>query len=312
MARALWRGAISFGLVTIPVALYPAKSTEGDINFHMLHKEDLSRVRNKRVDEEDHEVAYEEVVKGYEYEKDQYVVIEEDDLRKANVEATQTIDIMHFVDGAEIDIAYYSTPYYTEPTKAGRKAYALLRETLRSTGKVGVAKIVIRERQHLCAVIADGRALLAYTLRWPYQLRDSADFDLPGEDLGKLNVSTQELKMAEQLIEAMTSEWEPEQYTDTYRDDLLRVIEEKVKGGKVTEATAPRRDAPEGKVVDIMTLLKRSMEQQSSRGGSGRAESGDNSEAAGDSRAAAAPHASAAEPAETGKTGGAGKKRKVG
>jgi DNA end-binding protein Ku len=262
MARALWKGAISFGLVTIPVALYPAKSTEGDINFHMLHKDDLSRIRNKRVDEEDHEVAYEEVVRGYEYEKDQYVVIEDDELRKANVEATQTIDIMHFVDGGEIDIAYYSTPYYTEPTKAGRKAYALLRETLKSTRRVGVAKIVIRERQHLCAVIA-------YTLRWPYQLRDAVDLDLPGEDLDKLNVSPQELKMAAQLVEAMTAKWDPEQYTDTYRDDLLRVIEEKVKSGKVTESAAPRREAPEGKVVDIMTLLKRSMEQQNANSGSG-------------------------------------------
>ena len=269
MARALWRGAISFGLVTIPVALYPAKSTQGDINFHMLHKDDLSRIHNKRVDEEDHEVPYEDVVRGYEYEKDQYVVIDEDDLRRANVEATQTIDIMHFVDGREIDIAYYDTPYYTEPSKAGRKAYALLRETLQRTQRVGVAKIVIRERQHLCALIADGPALLAYTLRWPYQLRDASDFDLPGEDLDKLNVSPQELKMAEQLVEAMTADWEPDQYTDTYREDLLRVIEEKVKGGEVTEVAAPRPEAREGNVVDIMALLKRSMEQRTAAGGSG-------------------------------------------
>ncbi len=265
MARALWRGAISFGLVTIPVALYPAKSTQGDINFHMLHKDDLSRIHNKRVDDEDHEVPYEEVVRGYEYEKDQYVVIDEDDLRRANVEATQTIDIMHFVDGRKIDIAYYDTPYYTEPSKAGRKAYALLRETLQRTQRVGVAKIVIRERQHLCALIADGPALLAYTLRWPYQLRDASDFDLPGEDLDKLNVSPQELKMAEQLVEAMTADWEPDQYTDTYREDLLRVIEEKVKGGEVTEVAAPRPEAREGNVVDIMALLKRSMEQRNVR-----------------------------------------------
>ena len=265
MARALWKGAISFGLVTIPVSLYPAKSTRGNVTFHMLHKPDLSRVHNKRVDDENHEVPYEEVVKGYEYDKDQYVVIGEADLEAANVEATQSIDIMHFVDGEEIDIAYYDTPYYTEPAKAGRKAYALLRETLKRTDKVGVAKIVIRERQHLCAVIADGPALLAYTLRWPYQLRDASDFDLPSEDLDDLGVSPQELKMAEQLVEATATAWEPEQYHDTYRDDLLKLIDEKVKSGEVTEVSEPpKRKARESNVVDIMSLLKRSMEQQKS------------------------------------------------
>ena len=263
MPHALWRGAISFGLVTIPVSLYPARSTAGDLDFHMLHKDDLSRVHYKRVDEEDHEVPYEEVVRGYEYEKGQYVVMEEEELKAANVEATQTIDIMSFVDGAEIDIAFYDTPYYTEPAKAGRKAYALLRETLRRTGKVGVAKIVIRERQHLCAVVADGPVLLAYTLRWPYQLRAASDLDLPGEDLDRLNVSPQELKMAEQLVEAMVTEWQPDQYHDTYREDLLKVIEEKVTTGKVVGVSEGARPEEQGaEVVDIMTLLRRSMARQ--------------------------------------------------
>ncbi len=262
MARALWRGAISFGLVTIPVALYPAKSTQGDVSFHLLHKDDLSRIHNKRVDDEGHEVSYEDVVRGYEYEKDQYVVIDEEDLRSANVEATQTIDIIHFVDRGEIDVAYYDAPYYTEPSKAGRKAYALLREVLRSSQRVGVAKIVIRERQHLCALVADGPALLAYTLRWPYQLRDASDLDLPAQDLGQTGVSPQELQMAERLVEAMTSPWTPEQYADTYRDDLLHLIDDKVRSGKVTEVVSPRAEARDAEVVDIMTLLKRSMEER--------------------------------------------------
>ena len=263
MARALWRGAISFGLVTIPVSLYPAKETRAELDFHMLHKDDLSPVHYKRVDEQDHEVPYEKVAKGYEYDKGQYVVLEEEELAAANVEATQTIDIMHFVNGVEIDIAFYDTPYYTEPLKPGRKAYALLRETLRRADKVGVAKIVIRERQHLCAVIADGPALLAYTLRWPYQLRDASDFDLPGEDLDELNVSPQELRMAEQLVETMAAKWQPEQYHDTYREDLVRVIDEKVKTGKVVGVTEKARPEERGaEVVDIMSLLKRSMEQQ--------------------------------------------------
>ncbi len=260
MARALWKGAISFGLVTIPVSLYPAKDSRGDIAFHLLHKDDLSRVHNKRVDDEEHEVAFEDVVKGYEYEKGRYVVIGAADLEAANVEATQSIDIMHFVDASEIDIAYYDAPYYTEPSKAGRKAYALLRDTLRRAGKVGVAKIVIRERQHLCAVIADGPALLAYTLRWPYQLRDAAELDLPGENY---EVSEQELKMAEQLVEAMTTSWDPDQYRDTYHEDVMKLIERKVKTGQLTEAVeAPKREDHDGEVVDIMSLLRRSMEQQ--------------------------------------------------
>ena len=266
MARPLWRGAISFGLVTIPVLLYPAKNAQDNLTFRMLHGSDLRRVRNRWVDDEDHEVPYEEIVKGYEYEKDRYVVIEEADLEAANVKATQSIDIMHFVDGAEIDIAFYDTPYYTEPAKMGRKAYALLRETLKRTGKVGVAKIVIRERQHLCAVLADGPAIVAYTLRWPYQLRAATDLELPGEDLADLAVSPQELKMAEQLVEAMTTAWEPEHYRDTYRDDLLRLIDQKVKTGQV--AAVPEEPAPkaeEAEVVDIMALLKRSVKEQKGR-----------------------------------------------
>lgn len=261
MPNALWRGAISFGLVTIPVSLYPAKNTRGEISFHLLHKSDLSRVHNKHVDEAGHDVSLEEIVKGYEYEKNRYVVIEESDLKAANVEATQTIDIMAFVEGSQIDIAFYDTPYYTAPAKAGRKAYALLRETMRRTGKVGIGKLVIRERQHLCAVVVDGSALLAFTLRWPYQLRDAADLDLPGEDLEAAGVSPQELNMAEQLVGAMVADWNPGAYRDTFHEDLLRLIDQKVKTGQVTAAPEPVAPEEHAQVVDIMTLLKRSMEQ---------------------------------------------------
>ncbi len=259
MPRALWKGTISFGLVTIPVSLYPARDTQGNLSFHLLHREDLTRIHNKRVDENDHEVPYDEVVKGYEYEKGRYVVVGQGDFEAANVEATQTVDIMHFVDSGKIDLAYYDTPYYTEPGKAGRKAYALLRDTLKQTGMVGVAKIVIRERQHLCALVPDGQALLAYTLRWPYQLRDASEFDLPGE----VEASEQEVNMARQLVETMATEWTPELYHDTYRDDLLKLIDEKVKSGRSTEpAEALEREEPEAAVIDIMSLLKRSMEMR--------------------------------------------------
>lgn len=267
MPRALWKGSISFGLVAIPVSLYPAKNAKENISFHMLHKSDLQRVHHQYVDDEGHDVPYEDVVKGYEYEKDRYVVIEEEDLKSAGVETTQTIDIMHFVEGGEIDLAYYDTPYYTEPTKAGRKAYALLRDTLKGTEKVGVAKIVIRERQHLCAVLPDGPVILAYTLRWPYQLRDISELELPGEDKKRPEVSPQELKMAEQLVETMTTAWNPEQYRDTYREDLLSLIEDKVKHGKVTKAPEAVPQQEEGaQVVDIMALLKRSVEARDAVG----------------------------------------------
>ena len=266
MARALWSGAISFGLVTIPVSLYPAKNAQENVAFHMLHASDLRRVHNRWVDEEDHEVPFEEIVKGYEYEKDRYVVIDPADLKKANVKATQSIDIMQFVDRQDIDIAFYDTPYYTEPAKIGRKAYALLRETLKRTDKVGVGKIVIRERQHLCLVVPDGPVILAYTLRWPYQLRAASDLDLPGDDLGDLGVSPEEMKMAAQLVETMAASWEPEQYRDTYRDDLLELIDQKVKKGEIAEI--PEAPVAEAEVVDIMTLLTRSVEER--KGGARR------------------------------------------
>lgn len=265
MARALWKGAISFGLVTIPVSLFPAKTTKSDITFHMLDKRDYRPVHNKRVDDKDHDVAWDDVVKGYEYEKDEFVVVGDEDFKAANVEATQSIDIMSFVDAGEIDTSYYDTPYYTEPAKPGRKAYALLRETMKRTNKVGVAKVVIRTRQHLCAVKADGPMLICEILRWPYQLRDPSEFDLPAEDLDKVGVSPQELQMAEQLVTAMAAKWQPEQYTDTYREDLLKLIDEKVKSGQLTtvsETPSEEAEAAPGKVVDIMSLLKRSMEQQ--------------------------------------------------
>jgi DNA end-binding protein Ku len=265
MARAMWKGAISFGLVTIPISLYPAKTTRSNVTFHMLDKKDMRPVHNKRVDDQDHEVAWDDVVKGYEYEPEKFVVVGEEDFKAANVEATQSIDIMAFVDGSEIDVTYYDTPYYTEPSKAGRKAYALLRETLKRTNKVGVAKVVIRTRQHLCAVKADGDMLICEILRWPYQLRQPSDFDLPSDNLEKLGVSDAELKMAEQLVNAMVAKWEPEQYKDTYREDLMKLIDQKVERGELTtvsEAPEGPAEAAGGKVVDIMALLKRSMEQQ--------------------------------------------------
>jgi DNA end-binding protein Ku len=267
MPRPLWKGAISFGLVTIPVSLYPAKDARDSVAFHMLHGADLSRVHNRWVDDQGHDVPYSEIVKGYEYENDRYIVIGKADLEAAVVQATQSIDIMHFVDSTDIDVSYYDTPYYTEPAKIGRRAYALLRETLKRTNKVGIAKVVIRERQHLCAVLPHGPVMLAYTLRWPYQLRQAEDLDLPGEDLTAMDLSPEELNMAEQLVGSMAAPWSPEQYHDTYHDHLLGLIKERVEKGEVTMPSEPEPPAPMAEVVDIMGLLKKSVEEQRKRVG---------------------------------------------
>lgn len=275
MPHPLWRGAISFGLVTIPVSLYPARSPKVELAFKTLDRMHLQPVHERRLDIEEKEVPYEDTVKGYEYEKDQFVVVTPQDFETANVEATQSIDIIHFVDAGQIDPVYYDKPYYVEPQKAGRKAYALLREVLKSSDKVGVGRIVIRTRQHMCALRASGPLIVAHLLRWSYELRRQEEFDLPEENLDKLGISPQELQMAQQLVEAMVAEWEPEQYRDTYREDLLQLIEEKVRRGELTESlpAAPKRKERGAEVVDIMSLLKRSMEQKK-QGGGGAGKSG--------------------------------------
>jgi len=192
------------------------------------------------------------------------VVVTPQDFEAANVEATQSIDLMHFVDARSIDPVYYEKPYYVEPLKTGRKAYALLREVLTCSDRVGIGKVVIRSRQHVCALKADGPMLVVDLLRWSYELRSPEEFDLPELHLERLGISPQEVQMAERLVNAMVTEWDPTQYRDTYREDLLRLIEDKVSRGELTEsASAPAREEAEGgQVVDIMALLKRSVEER--------------------------------------------------
>ncbi|HSK47837.1 MAG TPA: Ku protein [Coriobacteriia bacterium] len=271
MPRALWKGAISFGLVTIPVGLVTAEDKGSDVDFHMLDKKTMSRVKQKRVAETSgDEVVWDDIVKGYEYAKDQYVVLEPEEIEAANPKATHTIDIVGVVCGECIDRPFFNKPYYVVPEAAGKKPYALLREVLRKNNQVAVARVVLRTRQYLAALFPEGDALVLDLLRYADELRDPADLDLPASDLAEVGVSEKEVALAEQLISALVEDWDPNQYTDDYRNDLLDLIKRKVEEGGRTITSMPGKEAaPGGEVVDIMDLLKRSLEaaEQEKAGG---------------------------------------------
>jgi len=257
MARAIWKGSISFGLVNIPIALYPATRRE-ELKFRLLRKADLSPVNYKRVAEKDgKEVPWNEIVKGYEYEKGKYVVLRDDDFQRVDLEATQTVDIQDFVDLEEIDPMFFYKPYYLEPQKGGDKAYALLRDALKDTNKVGVAKVVIKTRQYLAGVKPEDGALVLELMHFADELADPEKLHVPK----KLEVGKREMNMAKSLIGSMTSKWQPEKYKDDYREALMEVIEEKVEaGGKETEEK--RRKAPTPtKIIDLVSVLQKSLEQ---------------------------------------------------
>ena len=256
MPRELWKGAIQFGLVHIPVSLFPAEQRD-DLSFTMLDRRDLQPVGYKRFNKSTgDEVPYEEIVKGYEVEDGQFVTLEKEDFKRANVEATQTVDIMGFIDKESLSPFFYEAPYYLAPGKHGDKGYALLRETLVRTGRVGLATVVIRTRAHIAALYAVDNVLVLNTLRYANELRDPKELALPA-DLKAAKVTEKELDMAERLFEDMATEWDPAQYHDTYRDDLMKMIEEKA-AGKVRKA--PKQKAvKETNVIDFASLLERSL-----------------------------------------------------
>jgi DNA end-binding protein Ku len=271
MPRSIWKGAISFGLVNIPVNLFSAESRQ-ELRFNQLDKRTMTRVREKRVNEQTgDEVAYEDIVRGYDTGGGNYVVLTEEDFKQANPKTTQAVNIIGFVNADEIDITYYDKPYYLAPIGSGKKGYALLRSVLQETGRVAIAKVVIRTREYLCAVVARGDVMVLEILRFAYELRDPSELDVPGDDLEALGISRPEITMAQQLVEAMVKPWEPEEYHDDFRDDLLRAIEEKQASGQAATITAaqPSGVAGEGKVVDIMALLKRSVEEVRTGSGDG-------------------------------------------
>ncbi|MCK0508241.1 Ku protein [Aromatoleum anaerobium] len=283
MPRVVWKGAIAFGLVHVPVALYPA-STANRLDLDLLDRRDFAPVGYQRINKRTGEpVSPSDIVKGYQYEDGQYVVVTDEDFREANVEATQTVEIVAFVSQDDIPPYYFDTPYYLEPGRRGEKGYALLRETLRRTARVGLALVVIRSRQHLAAVIPVGAVLLMNTLRFADEIRSMDELKLPGEDIKTLGVSARELDMAERLVEGMVEDWAPEQYRDTYRDDLMARIEARIESGRthVLAETPAKEPAEAGaEVVDLMALLKRSLEGRSPKRTGGKARSENEEEGA--------------------------------
>jgi len=257
MARAIWKGNISFGLVNIPIALYPATRRE-ELKFRLLRKSDLSPVNYKRVAEKDgKEVAWDQIVKGYEYEKGKYVVLKDEDFQRVDLEATQTVDIKDFVDQEEIDPMFFYKPYYLEPQKGGDKAYALLRDSLKDTNKVGVAKVVIKTRQYLAGVKPEDGVLVLELMHFADELADPEKLHLPK----KMEVGKREMNMAKSLIDSMASKWEPDKYKDDYREALMDVIEEKVEAGGKEIEEKPRKAPKPTKVIDLVSVLQKSLEQ---------------------------------------------------
>jgi DNA end-binding protein Ku len=263
MPRALWKGSIGFGLVQIPVGLYTAEKRD-ELHLSLLDRHDLAPVGYERVNKKTGEkVGWKDIVKGYAYQKGKYVVVTDEDIRNANVRATQTVDILAFVDGSEISTLFYDTPYYLGPTKQGAKAYAILRDTLRKSGKVGIAKVVIRTRQHLAAVRVEGDILVLQLLRFAHELKPIDSVEVPDESRKAPKATARELEMAQQLISSMEAPWDPSQYRDEYRDDLLARIKRKAKHGEIEDVpeAQPKQTERGAKVIDLADLLRQSVEK---------------------------------------------------
>ena len=251
MPRSMWKGAISFGLVTIPVAVYPA-TEEKTLRFNQLHDEDGGRIRYKRVCEKDgEEVTFEHIVKGYEVEKDRYVVLTDDDFDAVPIASSRAIDIVQFVELDEIDPVLFKKSYYLVPDETGAKAYALLREAMKEDDRVGIAKVSFRDKEHIAALRFKDDAFVLETMFWPDEVRDA---DFGGVDVD-LEVRDQELQMARQLIDSLTSDWSPEEFSDAYRAALLEIVEAKLNGQEIEVV----EQEPTAKVVDLMEALKASV-----------------------------------------------------
>lgn len=263
MARPIWSGTLSFGLLNVPVSLMSGERRT-DLHFRMLDSRDNSPIRFERVNAETgEEVPWKEIVKAFEYEKGSYVVLEEEDIRAAAPESHETVEVETFVDADAIDPRYYEKPYLLVPGKKAEKGYVLLRETLRKAGKVGIARVVIRTREYLSAVMPHGDALVLLLLRYPQELVDPEEYRLPGESLSKYRISDKEIAMASQLVESMSGDWKPDDYHDEFRERLRDILRKRIKqkGGttRIEDEPVAREDAATN-VVDFMALLQKSLD----------------------------------------------------
>lgn len=263
MPRPIWKGALSFGLVYIPVQMYSATQSSA-IDLDLLDSHDFAPVGYQRINKKTGKVVeWADIVKGYQYQKGKYVALNDADFRKANVKATQTIEIGRFVAGGSIPPEFFDTPYYLEPAKGGAKVYALLRATMKRTDKIAVATFVMRGKQHLASVHPHDEVLVLETLRFAEDIREPANLDLPAQGAKAAGLAAKELAMAERLIEEMTDEWNPQDYEDTYRHDLMKRIKEKIRNHethKLTEEEKTKEPRQKAEVIDLMDVLRKSLE----------------------------------------------------
>lgn len=266
MARPIWKGHITFGLVNVPVTLYSAER-RADLSFKLIDSRNTARVRYERVNEETgEEVPWDKIVKGYQFEDGNYVLLSEEELERASTELTRTVEIEQFVELQQINPIYFDKPYYLIPSKGGEKGYVILREALAASEKVGIAQVVIRTRQHLAAMRPQDDALVLTLMRYQQEIRDLADFEIPGYDLRKYKITKKEIEMAEQLINGLTAPWDPADFHDEYHDAVMKVIEKKIASGK-TEAIEVEEESIEEEpaTVNFMDVLKKSIEQTKPR-----------------------------------------------
>jgi DNA end-binding protein Ku len=270
MASRLWTGSISFGLVTIPVSLVTAEAHE-ELDFTLLDARDDSPIGYQKINKHTGKpVPGDRIVRGFQYRDGRYVIVSDADLRRASPERTQRIDILSFVEAAEIPPMYFDRPYYLEPGRGGDRGYALFREALQRTGKVAIASVVVKTRQHLAAVLPREDVLVLDVLRYAAELRDPSHVRVPGAGAKSLKITNREVTMAERLIEEMTEPWKPDRYHDEYRDELLAFIKKRGREGKLAASPEPEEEAPRrpkrAEVIDIADLLQKSLAKAGPRG----------------------------------------------
>ncbi|WP_052420840.1 non-homologous end joining protein Ku [Paraburkholderia ferrariae] len=300
MLRAIWRGAISFGLVYVPVELYPA-TRPAHTGFNLLDRRTFDPVGYRQINKRTgKDVPRKDIVRGYEYEKGHYVVVSDEEIAAASPEATQTVDILAFVEAPQVSFLYLDTPYWLAPDKRGERPYALLRDALAASGKLGIANVVMHSRQHLAALVPAGDVLVLYTLRWNDEVRSVSEAGSLPRAAKAAGVSARELEMARKLIDDMSEPWRPDDYRDTFHDEIMKLVDRKIREGKAHEvdtvpaAEAPRRSA---EIVDLSELLKRSLGRRGS-GGGGSGEGGGGGGGGGGGKRGGGSEEAAAKPAQ--------------